>query len=270
VVDGWGTISTPYAQNVPCIRVRSIIEGRDSINIPTLSLNLGFPNTRIEYKWLSKTERIPLLEISGAEVGGNFVPAQVRYRDSYRSSQSGQGPQVDFNVDKSSGNPGEVFSFTDLSTGGPQQWAWTVNPNSGVSFVSGTTFQSQNPKIKFDNPGNYSITLNATNAMGAGTLTKNNLVSIKDISGIKPSRQIGFLVFPKPVTDKVNVQFPVESKEFQYRVLNVNGEVLIDARIVQDTPGNEVSIDFSTFPKGFYFLEIGIPAGLYHSKILKN
>jgi hypothetical protein len=37
------------------------------------------------YKWLSTSEKIPLVEISGTEVAGNFAPQYIRYRDNHRS-----------------------------------------------------------------------------------------------------------------------------------------------------------------------------------------
>jgi hypothetical protein len=63
-VDGWGSITTPYKNYPSVLRVKSRIQTYDTI---TLS---GFPivtrRTSIEYKWLSNTEKIPVLEIDFA------------------------------------------------------------------------------------------------------------------------------------------------------------------------------------------------------------
>ena len=88
-VDGWGTISTPFKSNIACIRIKSVITESDSLAIAISGqtpINFAFPNNRVEYKWLSTTEKIPVLEVSGTEIGGTFTPTTIRYRDNYKTS----------------------------------------------------------------------------------------------------------------------------------------------------------------------------------------
>jgi photosystem II stability/assembly factor-like uncharacterized protein len=59
------------------------------------------------------------------------------------------------------------ITFTDLSTNTPTAWAWTVTPAAGVIINSPA---SQNPTITFSNPGNYTVSLQATNSVGQGTV----------------------------------------------------------------------------------------------------
>jgi hypothetical protein len=80
-VDGWGYIKTPY-DSLPCLRLVSTSFGEDSLNVNGFPVN--FPNVQRSYKWLSSTEKIPVLEISGQLQNNNFTPTQVRYRDTYR------------------------------------------------------------------------------------------------------------------------------------------------------------------------------------------
>jgi hypothetical protein len=84
IVDGWGKISTPYASDINCLRVKAIVNQRDSVNLSTPPVDFAIDQKRIEYKWLSTTEKIPILEITGNEVLGNFTPLTVRYRDKFR------------------------------------------------------------------------------------------------------------------------------------------------------------------------------------------
>ncbi len=81
-VDGWGTITTPYG-TASCLRLISTQYSIDSIGTPLG--NLGFPNYIRSYQWVTSTEKIPFLEVSGPLVGSNFTPAQVRYRDVLRT-----------------------------------------------------------------------------------------------------------------------------------------------------------------------------------------
>jgi hypothetical protein len=88
-VDGWGTIKTPYGTE-PCIRVVTTQYSIDSIHamIPlgtfTLPINFGYENFVRKYQWLSLTEKVPYLEVSGTLLFNNFMPNEVSYRDNIR------------------------------------------------------------------------------------------------------------------------------------------------------------------------------------------
>lgn len=80
LVDGWGTITTPYG-TFPCLRVKSTISEIDSLLITTpIPLNLGFPINTTEYKWLANEQHFPILEVRGNTGTLGFTPTQVRYR----------------------------------------------------------------------------------------------------------------------------------------------------------------------------------------------
>ncbi len=85
--DGWGTITTPYGTEA-CLRVVTTQYSIDSIKINALPApfnKIGFPNYARSYQWLTLTEKIPYLEISGNLIAGNFTPTQAKYRDVIRS-----------------------------------------------------------------------------------------------------------------------------------------------------------------------------------------
>ncbi len=80
VVDGWGTISTPYYTTpVNCIRVRSEINEIDSIDFSGTSF--GLPRNSVEYKWLVNGDHFPALWVTSSVIGGNEVITNIRYRD---------------------------------------------------------------------------------------------------------------------------------------------------------------------------------------------
>ena len=87
-VDGWGTITTPYGTEA-CLRVVTTQYSIDTIKITASQLpfpiKFGFQNYARSYQWLTLTEKIPYLEVSGNVVGGNFTATQARYRDILRS-----------------------------------------------------------------------------------------------------------------------------------------------------------------------------------------
>lgn len=82
-VDGWGTITTPYG-TASCLRLVSTQYSVDSLGTPLG--NFGFQNNLRSYQWLTTTEKIPFLEISGPLTGSAFTSAQIRYRDVKRTA----------------------------------------------------------------------------------------------------------------------------------------------------------------------------------------
>ena len=84
-VDGWGTIKTPFdTVGVPCIRVVSTTYGKDSINYNGIGIPIA--DVQRSYKWLSLTEKIPVLEVDGRYTAGSgaFTPTSAKFRDTYK------------------------------------------------------------------------------------------------------------------------------------------------------------------------------------------
>jgi hypothetical protein len=80
-VDGWGSVTTPFG-TFDALRVVSYIYATDTINVA--GTGFAVPNNRREYRWLSNDDRAPIVQVTGSEVFGSFVPTQTVYRDSWR------------------------------------------------------------------------------------------------------------------------------------------------------------------------------------------
>jgi hypothetical protein len=63
--------------------------------------------------------------------------------------------------------------FTDVSTNAPTSWSWSVTPSTGVTI---NTAASQNPTITIANAGIYTVSMTASNSIGAGSTTSQTLV----------------------------------------------------------------------------------------------
>jgi hypothetical protein len=84
-VDGWGTITTP-AGSFDVLRVKTTLEGRDSINIDTLSLGFAIERPVVhEYKWLAQGLRVPVLQVNTAMVFGVEVITEIFFYDAPRT-----------------------------------------------------------------------------------------------------------------------------------------------------------------------------------------
>lgn len=82
VVDGWGTLTTPYG-TFNTLRVKSTIAAIDTVALDALGFGTNIPRPlRYEYKWLATAEQIPVLKVDATDIGGFPVVNNVEYIDS--------------------------------------------------------------------------------------------------------------------------------------------------------------------------------------------
>ena len=72
-------------------------------------------------------------------------------------------PAASFTVSTPNPAASSVVAFTDTSGGGPTSWAW--------DFGDGGSSTQQNPTHVYANPGSYSATLTAANAIGSKSVS---------------------------------------------------------------------------------------------------
>ena len=89
-------------------------------------------------------------------------------------------PSTAFSASLSNLCEGSSVEFMDESLNSPTSWSWSVSPNT-VTYVSGTSSNSQHPIVSFNNPGQYSVELRATNSYGTDTLSKVSLITVNPI-----------------------------------------------------------------------------------------
>ena len=88
-------------------------------------------------------------------------------------------PLANFESNTISSCPSDTVFFTDLSTKNPTQWAWSISPLT-FTYLLGTNENSQNPVVQFNQEGEYSVELVATNDSGSGTITKTDYITINN------------------------------------------------------------------------------------------
>lgn len=66
---------------------------------------------------------------------------------------------------------GDTVSFSDNSTGIINEWLWNFSPGT-ITPVNGTTLNSQNPSVTFDNNGPYTVKLTISNEGCSVSVTK--------------------------------------------------------------------------------------------------
>jgi subtilisin family serine protease len=89
-------------------------------------------------------------------------------------------PWVQFSANTTDACKMDTIAFTDESLYEPTSWTWEFQPSS-VTFTDGTTFNSQDPHVRFDAQGYYTVTLTAANANGSNFKTYVDMILIKGI-----------------------------------------------------------------------------------------
>jgi len=99
IVDGWGTLTTPYG-TFEVLRVKSEVTEYDSIYLDAQEMGIGIPYSYTEYKWLGKNQKAPLLAVK--DVIGGLI---VEYPDVKRGSLDIKESMPEISTLKSYPNP---------------------------------------------------------------------------------------------------------------------------------------------------------------------
>ena len=84
-------------------------------------------------------------------------------------------PTAAFTANATNGCASFNVQFTDQSSSNTTSWNW--------SFPGGTPSSStaQNPSVTYNNPGNFGVTLTASNSAGNATSTQTNFIAVADV-----------------------------------------------------------------------------------------
>mgnify|MGYP001204034625 CR=1 FL=1 len=69
----------------------------------------------------------------------------------------------------------QTVQFTDLTTGVPTGWSWSITPGNFI-YVNGTNSGSQNPQVQFTSNGSFQVSLAATKGSCTITRTRNDFI----------------------------------------------------------------------------------------------
>ncbi len=95
----------------------------------------------------------------------------------YITVVEGMLPVVNFNTQDTVQCSNAPIHFFDESEGCPTQWLWSFDPDN-VTYLEGTTEESQNPVISLSETGLYSVTLAVSNSSGQSQLIKDDYLFI--------------------------------------------------------------------------------------------
>ena len=93
---------------------------------------------------------------------------------------------ADFEADITDPTVKDTVRFKDLSTNNPTAWKWKFQPST-LSYLSGTDSTSQNPVVKFNKAGFYTVTLTAIGKDTTLTKTLSSYILVKDVFHVNVS-----------------------------------------------------------------------------------
>jgi PKD repeat protein len=201
VVDGWGSITTPYGTFNNCLRVVSTVTQVDSFAIDTFSS----PSTLVTYrdlKWLDNSKKYPVLTVKQVKVGVNFVTQSIEYYDNQQFFQ----PNAYFVYYPTIVSVGDTVQFQNLSTNA-QTYQWNFgDPTSGGNNQS----SAFNPSHIYTSADTFYVSLIVYN----GSLNDTLIIPVIVNSGNAPTA--AFTASNTNVCASNTVQFTNQSTEGLY------------------------------------------------------
>ena len=129
---------------------------------------------------------------------------------------------------------GTTVQFEDASIGvQANQWNWTFEgANVGSS-------NQQNPLVRYDQPGTYSVTFTASFNSVSDAVTKTQYIRVTGTDAI---------LYPNPAEDELNIEAPANKELAQIQIINSIGQVIL----TQTATANFVTINLPAVASGLY------------------
>jgi len=232
IVDGWGTLITPFG-TFPVLRVKSTVITHDSIYIDSLQTGFTFDRNFTEYKWLGKSQGIPLLNIHEE---GSLV--NVSWRDIPRMSASPLAVSLGADTAVSKGT---VVQLRAKTTGGmpPYRYFWNT-------LDSGSTLTAQ---ILRDT--SFTVIV-LDGLMGMASATKK--INLSYPPGMEEVGQVSLAIVPNPNDGRFTLSTPPSATPLKMILADMQGRTLWSQVFTSSRPVTR--FDFPDLPEGLYLIRL--------------
>jgi len=154
VVEGWGALTTPFGTFPNVLKIKSTLT--ESITTVINGQSTVTDQVTISYKWFDAAYGIPVLEVSGQEVGGLWTPTATTYFD-IRRCLTPTALFTNFPVASDYDPTSQTASVSFINLG-------TNYDNVDWDFGDGTPHSTvKNPTHNYTCPGLKQVTLTVTN-----------------------------------------------------------------------------------------------------------
>ena len=250
-VDGWGTVITPYGSD-SCVRVKTTYTQTDSLLLDNLPFPINLTSTTVSYKWLSVSERIPVLEVSGSLINENFAPTTIRYRDTFDVNiVDPLLPIIDFSASEISPGIGDTVSLFQ-NTENAFTYTWDITPST-FEYINGTDETSDNPVVLFNSSGSYNVALTGSNFFESVTKTKKEYITVSTVDAVNPILiKGGIQIFPQPSSGTINVKIDSDELYNDLNIVDMLGNVIYRGGFEGDD--HQITLDLKP---GIYLIKVG-------------
>ncbi len=251
LVDGWGSITTPFGTFSNTLRMTTTLVQNDTISV----LGTGLPRiirTTRELKWLETSKKYPVLIVTQNNTAGNWVTTKVQFMANQQDFQT----VAFFAYSPIAPTAGATVSFQNLSTNG-NTYSWNFND---LSSGTANTSSSENPNHVFMTDGTYQVTLTVSNGTFTNSITIPVVVgSVLNSYQITDSKKV--LVVPNPFKNYITITSQDANSE--YELVDLQGKILYNGTAIE-------KVDFSYLSKGIYIIKVKSENGVTDFKIVKD
>ena len=251
LVDGWGTLTTPFGTFNNALRMTTNLVENDTIAVVGIGLPRVIRTTR-ELKWFDSSKKYPVLVVTQNNTAGNWVTTKVQYFDTLTYFQI----NALFAYNPLAPTAGSTVYFQNLSTNGTT-YSWNFDdPSSGTSNTSSL----ENPDHIFNTNGTYQVTLTVSNPSYSATITipvvVGSILSNNQNDLIKNNS-----VYPNPFTDFISLSNPDSNDS--YKLISLEGKIIYQGTAISTQ-------NFSALNTGIYVLEVLNDDKKAYYKLMKN
>ena len=173
---------------------------------------------------------------------------------------------VDFDYDKVIGSNKDTFNFNQTCSNNATRFEWTITPST-YAFVNGSSKDSGDISLIFNQVGIYSVQLKAWFGQQADSILRSNLITINSVGLAKRTRAEDFILFPNPSSKEVFIQPNFTRDNCTYQVISPTGQIAaegtIDFQIKQAS-----AIPLENLSNGMYYIKFTINENIYFKTLL--
>ncbi len=172
-----GATWTNVSSNLPNLPANCIVYEPGTLDRVYVGMDVGvYYKDNLSPNWTLYTAGLPNVPISDLEISPanpTKLYAATYGRGTYKTDLVvSAAPVSTFSVAAVGLCTGSNVQMTDQSNNSPTSWSWSVTPAVGVTV---TTPTSQNPTMNFTNAGTYTVSMQATNGVGPGSMVTQTL-----------------------------------------------------------------------------------------------
>lgn len=252
LVDGWGSVITPFGNFPNVLRMKTTLVESDSISIGDEGLPKVIRTSR-ELKWFDTSKKNPVLIVTQSYVANIWTTTKIEYLDAKKDFQT----TALFAFTPALPTAGATVYFQNLSANATA-YVWDFgDPSSGSSNSS----IELNPTHIFSTNGAYNVKLTSSNDSFTKSITLPVIVS--DITlGIETNiKSEKIKIYPNPFSNYISISG--ENNPSEYELSNLEGKVFYKGKTINNK-------DLSFLSKGIYLLKVTDNNKTTTFKLVKN